>query len=28
VAEAMIARALGEQPGVHVHENDTLHRAA
>lgn len=28
VAEAMIARALGEQPGVHVHENNTLHRAA
>jgi uncharacterized protein YbjT (DUF2867 family) len=28
VADAMIARALGEQPGVHVHENDALHRAA
>ena len=27
VAHAMISSALGEQPGVHIHENDTLHRA-
>lgn len=28
VAEAMIAHALGEQAGVHIHENDALHRPA